>query len=424
MSPLDLIMNMVRMAGSSWFLWLPVLSLFLFSEVWHSYIRSLYKREVTWTFLEVKIPREIRRGPKAMEQVFSSLHAFITGPSVFIDRYWKGELKLWYSFEIASFGGDIHFYIKTPTKHKNYLEASIYAQYPDVEIEEVEDYTERMPHTYEALRNTGYEIWGTELALAKDDAYPIRLYEEFDSPSEYSQLDPIAALVEVLNTLRPGEELWIQILLSPADDDWQERGRTFVKKLQEKTRIVTESGDGKKVTVDRTPGEELALKAIERNIAKPGFETRIRYVYAAPDGMYDKNTAWYGVLGAFNQYRSKAHNSFKHDSTARTAVYWYYWPYFFPNWRLTYRRKQVYHAFKDRYLPESTFFTELMTQFTLSPSLYVLNTEELATIYHYPSNLVLTAPSIQRVESRKVGPPAQLPVFFDPNELPEGFLKK
>ena len=122
MSPLDLIMNMVRMAGSSWFLWLPVLSLFLFFEAWHSYVRSLYKREVTWTFLEVKIPREIRRGPKAMEQVFSSLHAFISGPSVFIDRYWKGELKLWYSFEIASFGGDIHFYIKTPTKHKNYLE--------------------------------------------------------------------------------------------------------------------------------------------------------------------------------------------------------------------------------------------------------------------------------------------------------------
>ena len=140
--------------------------------------------------------------------------------------------------------------------------------------------------------------------------------------------------------------------------------------------------------------------------------------------MYDKNTAWYGVLGAFNQYSSKAHNSFKHDSTARTAVFWYYWPYFFPNWRLKYRRRQVYHAFKDRYLPESTFFTELITKFTLSPSLYVLNTEELATIYHYPSNLVLTAPSIQRVESRKVGPPAQLPVFFDPNELPEGFRKK
>lgn len=421
----ELTTNMLRVAGQTWFLWLPVMALLLFFEAWHSYIRALYKREVAWTFLEIKIPREIRRGPKAMEQIFSSLHTFISGPSVFIDRYWKGELKLWYSFEIVSFGGDIHFYVKTPTKHKNYLEANIYAQYPDIEIEEVDDYTLRMPPTYDALREAGYELWGTELLLTKDDAYPIRLYEEFDSPSEYSQLDPIASLIEVLNTFRPGEELWLQLLVSPAEDDWQERSKKFVKKLQESTRIVTESPEeGGRVMVDRTPGEELALKAIERNIAKPGYQTRIRYVYLAPKSIYDKNTAWYGVLSAFNQYSSKAHNSFKHDSVARTAVFWYYWPYFFPNWRLAYRRYWVYKSFKDRSLPESTSLTQLLTQATLSPSLYVLNTEELATIYHYPSNIVLTAPSIQRVESRKVGPPAQLPVFSKQSELPEGFTKK
>ncbi len=417
--------SLLSVAGASWFLWLPFVTLFLFFEAWHTYVRILYKRDVQWSFLEVKIPREIRRGPKAMEQIFSSLHSFISGPDSFVERYWNGEVNLWFSFEIVSFGGDIHFYIKTPTKHKNYLEANLYAQYPDIEVEEVEDYTLRMPESYDGLKKSGYEMWGTELRLDKDDIYPIRLYEEFDSPSEYSQLDPIASLIEVLNTLKPGEELWIQILISPAGSYWQEKGAQMVKRLQESTRtVIADPQGGSRVMADRTPGQELALKAIERNIAKPGYKTRIRYVYLAPENLYNRNTPWYGVLGAFNQYSSKAHNSFRHNTSVRTATLWYYWPYFFPAWRLQYRRGSLYYDYLQRKMPESAFITQLITKQTLSPWLLVLNTEELATIFHFPSNIVLTAPSIQRVESRKVGPPSSLPMQAQADELPEGFKKK
>ena len=421
----EFIKNILPVARASWFIWLPVVSILLFFETWISYVRAHFKAHVAWTFLEIKIPREILRGPKAMEQLFSSLHTFISGPSVWYDYYWTGEVKLWYSFEIVSFGGDIHFYIKTPTKHKNYVEANIYAQYPDIEIEEVDDYTLRMPSTYEGLVRSGYELWGTELTLERNDVYPIRLYEEFETPSEYSTLDPISSLIEVLNSLRPGEELWLQLLLSPMDSSWQERGARYIKDMQKKTRIVTEGTEGsKKVTVDRTPGEELALKAIEHNISKPGYQTMIRYVYVAPSAIYNKNTPWYGILGAFNQYSSKAHNSFKHDSMARTAVLWYYYPYFFPAWRQTYRREKIYRMFRKREMKESGFFTLISTKETISPAHFILNTEELATIYHYPSNIVLTAPSIQRIESRKVSPPTHLPGQGPGEDLPEGFKKK
>jgi len=420
----EFIQQLVRVAKATWFIFVPAIAVLLFFETWISYVRNHYKSETKWTFLEIKIPRQILRGPKAMEQIFSSLHTFISGPSVWYDYYWAGEVKLWYSFEIASFGGDIHFYVKTPTKHKNYVEANIYAQYPDLEIEEIDDYTLHMPSTYEGLRNTGYELWGTELKLEREDVYPIRLYEEFETPSEYSTLDPISSLIEVLNSLRAGEEIWLQILISPADSSWQERGARFIKEFQKKTRIVTESGDGKKVTVDRSPGEELALKAIEHNISKPGFQTMIRYIYLAPSAIYSKQTPWYGVLGAFNQYSSKAHNSFKHDSMIRTAVLWYYYPFFFPTWRQKYRREQVYTKFREREMAESGFFTLLRTKSTISSSHFILNTEELATIYHYPSNIVLTAPSIQRIESRKVSPPTELPGQETGSELPKGFKKK
>lgn len=402
--------DVFRVAGDTWFLWSPIVSILLFFEAWVTYVRNDYKSKLKWTFLEIRIPREIRRGPKAMEQVFSSLHSFIGGPSAWYDYYWTGELKTWYSFEIASFGGDIHFFLRTPKKHKNYVEANLYAQYPDLEITEADDYILRMPPTFEQLEQAGYDVWGTELLLEKDDVYPIRTYEEFETPSEYSTLDPVSSLIEVLGTVRSGEEVWLQVLASPASSGWQKKGAAFIKKLQEKTRIKTESADGKKITVDRTPGEELALKSIERNISKPGFQTTIRYVYLAPTELYDKNLPWYGMLGSFNQYSSKTLNSFRHDVVIRTAVLWFYWPFFFPAWRSRYRKRNIYRMFRNRFMKESSFFILLFTRETLSLSHIVLNTEELATIYHYPSNFVLTAPAIQRVESKKVGPPARLPV--------------
>jgi hypothetical protein len=419
----EFIPDVLRIAGQSWFIWLPILALLMFGDAWHSYIRNYYKNSLQWVYLEIKIPREIRRGPKAMEQVFASLHSFMGGPSDWYDRWWTGEMQLWYSFEIASFGGDIHFYLRTPLKHKNYIEANLYAQYPDLEIEETDDYTLRMPSHYDAISNAGYEIFGSVLELSKDDVYPIRLYEEFETPSEYSTLDPISSLIEVMNSIKPGEELWIQLLTAPVGSSWQEKGATFVRRLQERTRTIISNEEGGRPMVDRTPGEELALKAIERNIAKPGYQTLIRYIFLAPKETYSKQLPWYGVLGAFNQYTSKAHNSFRHNGAVRTAVLWYYWPFFFPNFRGTYRRRDIYSAFKNRRMEESGFLTQFFTNQTLRPSQMVLNTEELATIYHYPSNIVLTAPAIQRVESRKVGPPASLPA--EPaDSLPEGFKTK
>ena len=46
----------------------------------------------------------------------------------------------------------------------------------------------------------------------------------------------------------------------------------------------------------------------------------------------------------------------------------------------------------------------------------VLNTEELATIFHPPTIAVQTGPLIKRVEARKVGPPAGLPIYGEEGE--------
>ncbi|MCH7883427.1 hypothetical protein IIA95_03365, partial [Patescibacteria group bacterium] len=43
---------------------------------------------------------------------------------------------------------------------------------------------------------------------------------------------------------------------------------------------------------------------------------------------------------------------------------------------------------------------------------------ELATIFHPPSYLVLTAPFIKRVEAKRLGPPAGLEIFGEEEEVP------
>ena len=48
-----------------------------------------------------------------------------------------------------------------------------------------------------------------------------------------------------------------------------------------------------------------------------------------------------------------------------------------------------------------------------------LNTEALATIFHPPMQMVLTGPHTPRVESRKMGAPAGLPIYGDEGDIKE-----
>src|SRR3989344_1759361 len=94
-------------------------------------------------------------------------------PGNFREKWLDGEVTQWFSFEIVSFGGDIHFYLWCPTRHANVIKANFYNQYPDVEIEEIEDYTGKIPKTTNELYKKGYNLWGAELSLGRPDPYRI-----------------------------------------------------------------------------------------------------------------------------------------------------------------------------------------------------------------------------------------------------------
>jgi len=153
----------IPIIGDLWWFWIFWVLLFSSLYLWLSYIQEFYKRSIPYIMLELRIPREVRKSPRAMEQVFMSIHGLRNSPNDIAEKWWEGEVTLWFSCELVSFGGDIHFYMRIPKKHRNLIEAALYAQYSDIELAEVtEDYIHRLPATVKELRQNNYELFGNE----------------------------------------------------------------------------------------------------------------------------------------------------------------------------------------------------------------------------------------------------------------------
>src|SRR3989344_373299 len=139
-----LLVNTYRLLVVSSIIWLPLVLIYAAIKLWLAYVRADWIKNLNWVLLEIKLSKEIAKTPAAMEKVLDSF----TKPERddIINKWWKGEQRIWSSFEIASFGGAVHFFIRVRADLKNQIEAAVYAQYPTVEIFEVEDYVHKVPY--------------------------------------------------------------------------------------------------------------------------------------------------------------------------------------------------------------------------------------------------------------------------------------
>src|SRR3990167_1299226 len=122
--------------------WIYPVFLFVYGLIlgWQIYIRNQYKKGRHYILLAIDIPKGNEQTPKAVENMFSHL-AGAHQPLKFHHKWWKGEVPESFAFEIVSLGGYIQFLIHTADWYRDLVEAIVYAQYPDAEIAEVEDYT-------------------------------------------------------------------------------------------------------------------------------------------------------------------------------------------------------------------------------------------------------------------------------------------
>jgi len=360
----------------------------LFWQSWLNYIRLSFIHGLSWTLLEIKIPREIMKSPKAMELILNAFHNTRSGNM--LDRFWKGFLRMWYSLEVVSIGGQIHFLIYIQAPFRDFVEAQIYAQYPGAEISEIEDYSKIIsPEDLDS-----WKMWGVEFALIREEAYPIRTYPEFGleagKTKEEEKTDPLTSFLESLGSLKEGEQIWFQILIRAADKDWREKAQPIIDELQQKKRASGEAAEDFSKPI-LSPGQRDVLIAIERNISRLGYETGIRALYLARSEAYNAMRPVF-LTGAMKQYSTQDMNGFKPGTT--TGV-----DYFFKKTRETRRKKRMLSAYQQR----SYFYIP----YRRKP--FVLNTEGLATIFHFPGRVAET-PTLGRIEAKRGGPPIDLPI--------------
>lgn len=404
-------------------IWLPLVMLRFFWVMWMKWRRAMFVAGKTPVLLEIRVPKEINKSPRAME---ISLNAFFAmgGEGTWKDKYWKGGVRPWFSLELVSIEGQVRFFIWTWKDHVKNIQNNIYSQYPTVEIAEVPDYT--MDFLYD---NDTADIYAAEFGLSKPDAYPIKTYVDYGldkDPKEEFKVDPITPVLEYLGGLGQGEQAWIQIIvrghkaedqksggifsgvtsledvfslwskvrdqLKPADN-WKDAVKDEIAKIIEKRRVQSKDKEATGPIV-LTEYEKDLVASLERSIAKVGFDTGVRVLYL---GEKDKwNNAHKGAInGVLSQFNSPALNGFK-KGRSTSFDYKLQDPF---GTRLAKMKKKMFQSYRAR-----GFFHPPHKR-----KWFVLNSEELATIFHFPG-VVAATPTFGRIESRKAEPPTNLPV--------------
>ncbi|PIT91428.1 hypothetical protein COU17_00350 [Candidatus Kaiserbacteria bacterium CG10_big_fil_rev_8_21_14_0_10_49_17] len=392
-------------------LWLPVVLLFVFWGMWKTYIRTKFINSQEYVLLEIRLPQEISKSPKAMETVLTNFHLGM-GEATFINRWLEGRVRPWFSLEIASIEGEIHFFIWTRRFLQDIVEAQIYGQYPNVQITEVEDYTKFVEFNVETMN-----VWGCDFKLTKEDALPIRTYVDYGldkDPKEEYKIDPMAGFFEFLGRMGPGEQLWFQILIRQNKDklsedkrfkkdagwgpfggyvSWKDEAKAMIQKIREESSPQY-PGQEFPGFPNPTFGQKLQLEAIERSISKPGFDAGIRGIYIAKKENFNASNIP-ALTISLKQLNDDLLNGFA--PTGWFTAFSYPWQDYKDR-----KKNKMKAAIIDAYKRRSWFYPPYETPH------FVLNTEELATLYHFPGEAV-SAPALRRIPSTTGGAPTNLP---------------
>ena len=131
-------------------------------------------------------------------------------------------------------------------------------------------------------------------------------------------------------------------------------------------------------------------------LKKPVFRTNIRGVYVA------KREAWNAP------HRVITRTYMGHFNT-QNMNFWRFQPKTRPRVHFFWRERRVFLRARKMFRMSVLRFPPLYPdRHELCP---ILSTEEMATLYHFPLRVSgMVAPTMVKIESKKAGPPANLPV--------------
>ena len=408
----------------------PFVLLKLAYVAWINYRRLKFQYELDGKLVELRLPAEIHKSPRAMEILFSSLYQKNDGTlwEVFVE----GSQRPHFSLEIASKAGEVRFFIWTPKeKYLTLIKNNLYSQYPGLEILDVpadDDYINTL-----SWNPQEHVMWGTYWRLKDDDPKPIVTYKSYElekDPDEEYKIDPFVSVVEYLGGVGYGEEAYLQFLIrAEASDEWR-GGNTFretkdhkkkmddyIEKLKEdntSSRTIAsnddEADDSEVKITNYAPGVVDSIKKMRDLQDKFYFQTIIRGLYVAKNESFNSGNIS-GMIGTMQQFSHTGGNVFK------LAKYT----------DLTDNQKDVLAVLRFKSLVNygqkvrDKLEKDFLAAFKRRSGFYPphkgnlgstkpmpFSTEELATLYHLPGSGA-NSPSLTRIGARKSDPPSNLP---------------
>lgn len=359
-----------------WYVWLPIV-LVLGFLTWRNWKKVEAIADIESDLLILEIPKTNDKQELAAEQLFASLHGILRDKT---ELRANNGIQEHLSFEIASVNGQIRFYCWVPKTLRSFVESQIYSQYPTVQIRDAEE-------DYVAHERHHSVIHTAEIVLSENDVLPIKTFQNFE-------VDPLAGITGTLAKLEStGEEVWVQILAKPIADDWHKSSESWIKGVRAGKKSSFQSGglawlagvfealwrppeqstksDAPKELSDR---DKTRIAEAEKKATKLGYQVRIRLAYLG-ESTTSARQRMQAIVGTFKQYNSTNLNGFKIAS----ASY----------------KKEDLAKYRQR---------------NFSSGGFILNIEELASVFHLPHTNVET-PNIVWASSKTAEPPAKLPII-------------
>ncbi|MBQ3294434.1 ATP-binding protein [Candidatus Saccharibacteria bacterium] len=291
------------------------------------------------------------------------------------------------SFEIVATGGVIKYFAVVPAVLTETVKQAVISAYPTARLEE----TERENIFSKTAKLAG--VAGGELRLKKEYVYPIVTYEE-------TKRDASMAILNTMSATKEGEGLGVQVMFRPKDNEWIKKSEAWVKNVKEgNTKTVTMGGMNKFLSgieqifkllwkpLEAREGEKREevkvltniqqeeIAAVEEKTKYAAFETLVRIVGSSERGKARAEAMVGGVVTAFAQFDSPVYNGFEYEM-----------------------------AKDERKLARDY----ILRDFPLGKSQSILNSVELASIFHLPEQNAIPTSQVMRQLTKQVEGPARL----------------
>lgn len=303
--------------------------------------------------------------------------------NIIASTFQKGFKAMFYGqrhfgFEIVGAHGFVYFYASVPVEQVEVVKQAIVSAYPTARLEETVE-----NNIFNKVGKLS-GVTGGELSLKEPFYYPIATFQDL-------KRDAMQALLNSMSSLEKEDGAAIQILFRPAPPAWRKKAQTKARYRREhrdyngdflyllrqilmamsKPPEHREEGDYRELS----ELEKAELDSIDEKTRHPGFQVLIRVV-ASSNISQRAHSVLSNVVASFSLFDAPGKNGFK------------------------------YIPAKDL---DELVASYTMKSFPQQQKKTVLNSVELATIFHFPDQRSIPTSQLERQGSKQVDGPRNMP---------------